>query len=1269
VSAAVPEPTTGASVRRHIPELALDWMLDTPEKRWQIVDGTLCFADISGFTALAERLARRGRMGGEELIGRLGGVFSAMLDLARERGGSLLKFGGDALLLFFQGPDHALQAASAAVAMRQVLREAAATPTSVGPLRLSMSVGLHAGPAHFFLVGDGHRELVLLGPAADAVVATENAAGPGEIALSPATAELLPRDAARPRDDGLPLLRWRKPAVVPCGARPQRDVPAATLAKLFPRTLGEFLAPGAPEPEHRVACIAFIKFTGTDRVLGRDGADAVARALDATLGPIQACLDAEAITLLALDVDRDGGKLFLGSGVPYAHADDEGNMLRALRRIADLELPLTLQIGVNRGHVFAAEVGSLARAAYSAMGDTTNTAARITAKAPHGQIYAHPSVLDQSLAVFEVTPSPPLTMKGKKVPLVAYQLGAQTGTRRREGLEVAEWLGRERELAIISRAIAAAQAGSGGVLCVTGETGMGKSKLIGEALARAGEIPFLFMRGEPSAEISAWALVREPMLQRLDLSALLPDERAHALLARIRHDTPELLPFAPLIGDVVGIDLPATPEVAAIEPRFRGVRTAEVLLRWLATAFTGPRFLVVDDAQWCDESSLAVMQALADACARQPWLMFVTRRPGSGGFEPDPGPNAAAPAEWLTLGPMAPEDLTRLLTIATEAAPLRPHELETLVKRSGGNPLFAFELLRGAREAGSFDAVPESLEAAMAAQVDALDPDARRVLRYASVLGRRFPRVLLAEVLRAEGQTLSSAEIDRLTDFLEAEGPERLSFRSEVICDTTYQAVSYQMRRRLHGRVGAGMERLAEDPDSIADSLALHFSRADDHSRAFRYARIAADRARERYANVEAARFYGMALDAARALPDVEPATRIELLTRLGEVQERAAMLEASLDAYARALKLAGEDPLIRANLLYARAAAKERMRAFSGALRDLRAGLRLIEAHPGEDAAQMRARLESTIAWVLYGQDRSLRALAQARRAAEEARRAGERRSLGAALVVMELAGLMVEGPGPGEHLGEALTLFQEIGDLTMQATVQANLGFLCAVAGRWQEGVGWLEVAREGFNRVGDVIRACEPALNLGEMLVKQGRLDAAEPVLLDAIRVLRAAHFVEGVNRGEIQYARILIERGDFPAAEAMLARVQQEFAEAGQHVAALEAAAVRALGRFRAGAAQEGLDLLDAARAAAGADAELLMAAVACERGRILAALARFDEARREVDAGLEAARGQGLPYEEALLLRVRGSIARDLGHDANPADEEAAQRILSGLGVV
>jgi hypothetical protein len=166
-------------LRRHIPEIAIDWAIDTPERLWRAVDGTLCFEDISGFTALAERLALRGRLGGEELVEALSRVFGAMLDSAEERDRMLLKFGGDALLFLFRGEGHAVRAARMAVEMRRALRKVAEIPTSVGRLRLSMSVGLHSGTLHFFLVDPAHRAVGVheLGTLARAVERTSAGEG------------------------------------------------------------------------------------------------------------------------------------------------------------------------------------------------------------------------------------------------------------------------------------------------------------------------------------------------------------------------------------------------------------------------------------------------------------------------------------------------------------------------------------------------------------------------------------------------------------------------------------------------------------------------------------------------------------------------------------------------------------------------------------------------------------------------------------------------------------------------------------------------------------------------------------------------------------------------------------------------------------------------------------------------------------------------------------------------------------------------------------
>ena len=160
----------------YVPRLATEWELENPGGLWRALDATCCFVDISGFTALSERLARRGRIGAEELTEVLNHVFGRMLGIAYDKGGSLLKFGGDALLLLFAGDDHAVQGAEAAVAMRAALREARTLPTSVGRLSLRMSTGIHSGNFQFFRVGESHRELIVAGPAATATTRMEHGA-------------------------------------------------------------------------------------------------------------------------------------------------------------------------------------------------------------------------------------------------------------------------------------------------------------------------------------------------------------------------------------------------------------------------------------------------------------------------------------------------------------------------------------------------------------------------------------------------------------------------------------------------------------------------------------------------------------------------------------------------------------------------------------------------------------------------------------------------------------------------------------------------------------------------------------------------------------------------------------------------------------------------------------------------------------------------------------------------------------------------------------
>jgi class 3 adenylate cyclase/tetratricopeptide (TPR) repeat protein len=1249
-------------LRRHIPELAIEWVLDEPGRLWQRIDGTLCFADISGFTALSEKLSRRGRIGGEELVETLSRVFGGMLDSARERDGMLLKFGGDALLFLFKGEDHASRAACTAVEMRQALRRAKEIATSVGPLKLSMSVGLHSGPIHFFLVGSTHRELVLAGPDASMAAATESAANAGEIGVSAGTAARLPAAAVRPREDGLLLLRWRKPPSPPAGASPERGVDEQTLRGLFPRALGAVLARGAPEPEHRVACIGFVRFSGTDALLEKEGADAVAAALDATIGTAQRILETEDLTLLAVDIDKDGGKLFLGSGVPQASEDDEGRMLRAMRRLADAGTPLPLQIGVNRGHVFAAEVGTPRRAAYSAMGDTTNTAARICAKAPPGGIYAHPSVLAHSLSKYATEPAGPFMFKGKKAPQVVYRVGEERA-RLAAGEETHTLppVGRQAERKILAAAVADLASGRGQVVTLEGDAGLGKRRLLRATLEGGNDHwSVLRLRAESYGTSSPYRVFRDPLRRLLGIGSGDPEALRAQLEAGVERVDPALLPQLALVGEVVQIEVPPSPEVAAIEPRYRQDRIADAVVQLLAAERGGPRVIMMEDAQWADGASAHLLGRIASACAERPWLLLVTRRMEDGGYTPGAG-------QRLQLGPMPPAEMRELVNRATESAPLRPHELELVLRRAAGNPLFAEEIVRAAREAGSFEAVPDSLEATLAARVDALEPGARRALRYATVLGRSFSRRSLGGLLASEGLELDPGLLGRLEGFLEADGDDGLQFRGGLLRKTIYEGLAYRLRTRLHRSAGEFMEKSAADPATKADSLAIHFAAAGDHERAWRYSRIAAERAARAYANADAARLYRMALDAARRLADVERGELVKTWSERGDACRLAGLFDDALEAYRQAYRLADDDPVQRAELLRLRALARDRAGAFSQALRDLSAGVRLLAELESAEASRERARLASLAAMIRVGQERYQEAVKQGLKAAEAARVAGDQEAVAQALVAAGSAQMSM-GEGGADWLEQALRIYEGLGDLSSEAMVRGNIGACALIEGRWDDALGWFEGACEAELRAGNHVGAACVEANRGEIFAKQGRIDEAEPILRDAIRVLRASGLDDTAAYVEIHLGRALVGRGAALRADELLERVGTELMKFGRKPSVLEAALVQSQARLQLGQATSALDVIDRAAAVAGGAIGWLEPQAAEARARTLMALGRYAESDAQISKGLSVAQKLGLKYEEGLLLDARSALARATGRPVDAGESSRRDEIMTALGV-
>ncbi|MEX0946683.1 MAG: adenylate/guanylate cyclase domain-containing protein, partial [Acidimicrobiia bacterium] len=851
----------------------------------------MVFVDISGFTKMSERLARHGKVGAEEVTEVIDNTFGRLLPSAYSFGASLLKFGGDALLLLFTDEGHAFRACAAALAMRHELREIGKFNTTAGQVTLRMSVGIHSGLFDFFLLGGSHRELIVAGPAASLTVATESAATAGQILVSAATASSLPhRSVGRPVHPGF-LLRGHI-ETEQLGFAPA-PVAGLDLSPFIPPGLRQVLLSGEVEPEHRPAAVAFIHYHGVDEVLTRDGAEQATAGLDELVSSVQNAADRYEITFLGTDIASNGGKIILTAGVPFASGNDEEQMLLALRQVANTHGPIPVSIGVNWGPVFAGEVGPHYRRTYTVMGDTVNLAARLMGKAPPGEVYAAAALIDGSRTVFGYTTPDPFYVKGKKLPVQAFSIGEPAGSKSGPEVQGLPLIGRHVELNEMLEAWEVACTGRSHVVELSAEAGMGKSRLLEEFLltAHAAHViraecrlyqsttPYFPFR---SLLRAAWGLE--------DLDAALTEA---ALRDLVSTTAPSLEPWLSLIAIPLGLTVPESSAVTQLEDQFRPARTLAVVGELLEVTATAPTLFVIEDTHWMDDASGALIAGLLSGHDRLPWLFVLTRRPGSQGFV---APSADSLAR-IDLQPLGIEHARQFITNATIDSPLVPQQVEVLAERAAGSPLFLIELLAALRRGGDVDALPHSIEGMIGARIDKLTTPDRSLLRRLAVLGTGFSGAHMGAVLRDHEGTppWQRRAMGRLHDFLAQGESDWIQFRHALIRDVAYQGLPFKTRLELHARVGDSIAQAAGDQrESQAELLSLHYSQARRWRDAWRFSRIAGDGARQVYANLPAAEFYRRALTAARHVDEVTDAQKASVAEALGDVLEQAGLFEQS---------------------------------------------------------------------------------------------------------------------------------------------------------------------------------------------------------------------------------------------------------------------------------------------------------------------------------------------------------------------------------------
>lgn len=630
-------------------------------------------------------------------------------------------------------------------------------------------------------------------------------------------------------------------------------------------------------------------------------------------------------------VDKFAGDALLAFfGAPVSHEDDAHRALLVAsemhHELADLarELPpeageLTLHIGVNSGHVVARVLGTDVRMDYTVLGDAVILAQRLESAAPAGETFVGEATYQLTRDRFEFESVGELTLKGKAEAVPAWRLVREI--RRTRGL--ARLVGRDTELQSVTTAFDALSAGSGIVVSVSGEPGVGKSRFTAEIQALADERGHRWLATRCLAygsSIAYWPYAE--MIRKLaGIEPRDEPEKASPRLAAIL-EAMELERAIPFFARMIG--LPA-PELEGFDPESYRRELFSIfgdLFRWLASE--RPTVLALEDLQWADASSVALTAELARLTADNPIAIYVTAR-------------SEAIGSLLELAAIAEEGSRHAVQLDPLDAPATGPILEDLLgarcsvelvravnERAVGNPFFTTELARALTEADglvkgddgwslapSFDlaAIPPTIEGVLASRIDKLSPRAASTLQVASVIGRRIRLPLLrgvvdatddldaelAELLEAGFVDDSSAEVDSRSD--------EVIFHHALVQDVAYSRLLRKDRRKLHLKVAEVAEDLYGADDDTIELLARHLHLAEAGAKAVDYLVRAGYRAAGLFANDEALIHLQHALELAEKHA---PGRRGPVLLKIADLNELRGDYATALARYTEARDLTG---------------------------------------------------------------------------------------------------------------------------------------------------------------------------------------------------------------------------------------------------------------------------------------------------------------------------------------------------------------------------
>jgi class 3 adenylate cyclase len=587
---------------------------------------------------------------------------------------------------------------------------------------------------------------------------------------------------------------------------------------------------------------------------------------------------------------------FLGDGImalfgaPLTHEDHAQRAVhaaldirRALERYqAELQprgIFFRARQGLNTGVVVVGSIGSDLRMDYTAIGDTTNTAARLQQMAPPGGIWVGDTTHRGAREAFEWKAVGPIAMKGKAEQIVVHEVVAERAVKSRfemrEQRGLTRFVGRDADLQLLVAAWATARQGQGQVVSVIGEAGIGKSRLLHEFkehLTREGALYVegsCFAYGGAMSYLPFLAIVKE--LFRLDGTDTETNAKRQIAshLANLQVEAGRVAPYVHNLLAFAADD----ERFSRLTPALLRQRTIEALATLLlAEATRHPWVLIVEDVHWVDNATEEVLTALTAAMAAVPLLLVLV-------YRPEYLRTGSVPGARVALDQLSPEQSQAMVQDLLGTATLPPELAQLIARNTDGNPFFVEELTRSLLESGDLVRtgtgyvartslttldLPTTVQGVLLARIDRLPEALKEVLQIASVIGRVFPHPLLAHVVPRElGLDAVLAELAAL-EFLHATASVQsrtYSFKHVLTQEAVYQTLLRPKREEFHERIGNALEALY--PDGLEEHyevLAYHYVRSGNKDKAVEYLDLSNRKAARANAMTEAKAYFDDAM-------------------------------------------------------------------------------------------------------------------------------------------------------------------------------------------------------------------------------------------------------------------------------------------------------------------------------------------------------------------------------------------------------------------------